>query len=98
MIGQPSRWSQRNKLTSGFGIASSLLNGTGVGRAIGIGAKILYNSGLADRMTGGKATKVLKGFVNLFSPNKGVTQNIASQVKEAGSMTGTRQLSNMLGS
>ena len=59
--------------------------------AITTGAKLAYQSGLADKLTGGKATRLVKGVQNMFSPPRGVQQNNAAAVRQAGSTTGSRQ-------
>ena len=56
--------------------------------AITTGAKLAYQSGLADKLTGGKATRLVKGVQNMFSPPRGVQQNNAAAVRQAGSTTG----------
>ena len=91
-----SNISQRDKLTNAFNSATSLIKNPIIGGAVNLAGKLIYRSGLADKITGGKATKILKGFVNLFSPEKEQKQDLASVVRESMGTTGTEQLAKML--
>ena len=64
--------------------------------AITTGAKLAYQSGLADKLTGGKATRFVKGVQNMFSPARGVQQNNAAAVRQAGSTTGSKELARIM--
>lgn len=66
-----------------------------VNKVVGV-AKLAYNSGLADKLTNGKATRFVKGVQNMFSPNKGVQQNNAAIVKQAGSTTGSAEMAKIM--
>ena len=59
-------------------------------------AKLAYQSGLADKLTGGKATRLVKGVQNMFSPPRGVQQNNAAAVRQAGSTTGSKELARIM--
>lgn len=66
-----------------------------VNKVIGVG-KMLYKSGVLDKLTGGKATRFVKGVRNLFSPQKGIKQDVASAVQQAGAQTGTAQMAQIM--
>ena len=51
--------------------------------------KALYNSGIADKMTGGMASRVVKGITNIIKPFKGNAVANAGTVQQAGSATNT---------
>ena len=51
--------------------------------------KALYNSGIADKITGGMASRVVKGITNIISPFKGNTVSNAGGIQQAGSATNT---------
>ncbi len=55
--------------------------------------KALYNSGIADKMTGGMASRVVKGITNIISPFKGNTVSNAGGVHQAGAATNTGGIS-----
>lgn len=64
---------------------------------IGTGLQLAYKTGILDKITKGRATKLVKGFTNWFSPNRGQTQDVASEVKKVGAETNTAALSKQLG-
>lgn len=51
--------------------------------------KALYNTGIADKITGGLASRVVKGITNIVSPFKGNTVSNAGGVHQAASTTNT---------
>ena len=71
------------KIAQGVSKAANLVS-TIVPKAVPIVNKVMtvanlaYKSGLADKLTGGKATRFVKGVQNMFGGNKGVTQNNAA--------------------
>ena len=83
------------KIAGGVSKAANLVS-TPVVNAITTGAKLAYQSGLADRLTGGKATRFVKGVQNMFSPPRGVQQNNAAAVRQAGSTTGSKELARIM--
>ena len=73
--------------------------------AITTGAKLAYQTGIADKLTGGKATRLVKGVQNMFSPPRGVQQfspprgvqqNNAAAIHQAGATTGTKELARIM--
>ena len=68
------------KIAQGVSKAANLVS-TIVPKAVPIVNKVMtvanlaYKSGLADKLTGGKATRFVKNVQNMFGGNKGVTQN-----------------------
>ena len=64
--------------------------------AITTGAKLAYQTGIADKLTGGKATRLVKGVQNMISPPRGVQQNNAAAIHQAGSTTGTKELARIM--
>lgn len=55
--------------------------------------KALYNTGIADKLTGGMASRVVKGITNIISPFKGNTVSNAGGVHQAGAATNTGGIS-----
>ena len=89
------------KIASGVSKAANLVSTvipkiSPVINAITTGAKIAYQTGIADKLTGGKATRVVKGFQNMFSSPRGVQQNNAAAIHQAGSTTGTKELARIM--
>ena len=66
-----------SKAASTIGAVSSLAGGA-IAKATPwiaagtVAAKALYNTGIADKITGGKASRIVKTISNWISPNKGI--------------------------
>ena len=89
------------KIAQGVSKAANLVT-TLVPKAVPIVNKVMtvanlaYKSGLADKLTGGKATRFVKGVQNMFGRNKGVTQNNAAVVRQAGATTGSAEMAKIM--
>ena len=64
--------------------------------AVTTGAKLVYQTGLADKLTNGKATRFVKGVQNMFTPNKGIQQNNAAIVRQVGATTGSKEMAKIM--
>lgn len=64
--------------------------------AVTTGAKLAYQTGLADRVTGGKATRFVKGIQSVFAPKKGIQQNNAAVIRQAGANTGSAEMAKIM--
>ena len=82
------RGNVRDNIINGVSKAASMLKGGLGGLAIGLGTKLVLKSGLADAITGGKATRVLTGLYRMFKPNVGVKSEYAKNVDEASKYIG----------
>ena len=51
--------------------------------------KVLYKTGIADKLTGGYASRIVKGITNIFAPNKGQQVSNAGAIGQIGSNTNT---------
>ena len=82
------------------GIANKFVNNSGligkIAQGVSKAANLAYKSGLADKLTGGKATRFVKGVQNMFGGNKGVTQNNAAVVRQAGATTGSAEMAKIM--
>lgn len=59
--------------------------------------KILYKTGIADKLTGGKASKIVKGIQNFISPFKAAQSSYGSAVQQAtGGGSYTSQAASMI--
>lgn len=100
-----------NKFAQNSGIIGKIANGvskaanlvaTVVPKAVPIVNKVMavgkaaYESGLADKLTGGKVTRFVKGVSNMISPNKGTLQTTSQAVQQAGATTGTGTLAKIM--
>ena len=83
------------------GIANKFINNTGVIGKIASGVSKAANlvstvipkiSPVINAIT----TRVVKGFQNMFSSPKGVQQNNAAAIHQAGSTTGTKELARIM--
>ena len=61
-----------------------------IGTAATIGSA-LYKSGIADKLTGGAATRIVKGITNAFAPFKGSTISNAPAIAQATTSSNTTQ-------
>ena len=79
-------------------IAGSIGGGGIRGAIAGLGTKVLLKSGLADKLTGGRATRVLTNIFNAFHPNKGVKSEYDKNVSQISSQIGqsTKSVVNVL--
>ena len=79
--------------------AASMIGGGGLRGAIaGLGTKILFKSGLADKLTGGRATRTLTNIFLAFRPNKGIKSEYGNNVSQVTSQIGqsTKSVVNVL--
>lgn len=89
------------KIASGVGKAANLV-ATVVPKAVPIVNKVMaigkaaYDTGIADKLTGGKVTRFVKGVANMVSPNRGVLQTTSQAVQQAGSSTGTGMVAKIM--
>lgn len=89
------------KIASGVSKAANLV-ATVVPKAVPIVNKVMavgkaaYESGLADKLTGGKVTRFVKGVSSLISPNRGTLQTTSRAVQQAGATTGTGTLAKIM--
>ena len=93
------RGNVRDNAINGLSKAAGMLKGGGVGGwLVEKGVKLALKSGLADAITGGKATKFLTGLYNIFHPNVGVKSEYAKNVAEASGYIGqgTKSIVNVL--
>ena len=99
------------KIASGVNKAANLVSSvipkvSPVINAITTGAKIAYQSGLADKLTNGKATRFVKGLQNMFAPKKGIQhmfapkkgiqQNNAAVIHQAGATSGSAEMAKIM--
>ena len=63
--------------------AASMFKGGAAGLALNLGTKFVLKTGLADKLTGGKATRFLTGLHNMFHKNEGVKSEYAKNVADA---------------
>ena len=89
------------KIASGVNKAANLVSSvipkvSPVINAITTGAKIAYQTGLADKLTNGKATRFVKGVQNMFAPKKGIQQNNAAVVHQAGATSGSAEMAKIM--
>ena len=78
----------RDNVVNGVAKAASMLKGGVGGLALNLGTKALLKSGIADKLTNGKATRFLTGLYNMFHPNKGVKSEYANNVAEVSKYIG----------
>ena len=79
--------------------AASMIGGGGLRSAIaGLGTKILFKSGLADKLTGGRFTRTLTNIFTAFRPNKGIKSEYGQNVSQVTSQIGqsTKSVVNVL--
>ena len=62
--------------------AASMFKGGAAGLALNLGTKFVLKTGIADKITGGKATRFLTGLHNLFHKNEGVKSQYAENVAQ----------------
>ena len=63
--------------------AASMFKGGAAGLALNLGTKFVLKTGLADKLTGGKATRFLTGLYGMFHKNEGVKSEYAKNVADA---------------
>ena len=87
------------KIASGVSKAANLVSTvvpkiSPVVNAITTGAKLAYQTGIADKLTGGKATRLVKGVQNMFTAcqrsSKHDQSTSRSSTKQCGSHTSSR--------
>ena len=88
-----------NKFVNNAGVIGKIAGG--VSKAANLVSTIVPKispvvNALADKLTGGKATRLVKGVQNMFSPPRGVQQNNAAAVRQAGSTTGSKELARIM--
>ena len=89
------------KIASGVGKAANLV-ATVVPKVVPIVNKVMaigkaaYDTGIADKLTGGKVTRFVKGVANMVSPNRGVLQTTSQAVQQAGASTGTGMVAKIM--
>ena len=88
----------RDNAINGVAKAAGMLKGGAAGLALNLGTKILLKTGIADKLTGGKATRFLTGLYTMFHPNKGVKSEYANNVAQASKYIGqgTKSIVNVL--
>ena len=78
----------RDNVINGVSKAAGLIKGGGAGLALSLGTKVLLKSGIADKITGGKATRFLTGLYTMFHPNNGIKSQYANNVAEVSKYIG----------
>ena len=68
--------------------AASMFKGGAAGLALNLGTKVLLKTGIADKLTNGKATRFLTGLYTLFHPNVGVKSQYADNVAQVSKYIG----------
>ena len=82
------RGNVRDNVINGVAKAAGMLKGGAAGLALNLGTKILLKSGIADKLTGGKATRFLTGLYRMFHKNEGVKSEYANNVAEVSKYIG----------
>ena len=82
------RGNVRDNVINGVSKMAGMFKGGGAGLALSLGTKILLKSGIADKITGGKATRFLTGLYTMFHPNKGVKSEYANNVAQVAKYIG----------
>ena len=82
------RGNVRDNVINGVSKAAGMLKGGVGGWLLEKGVKLALKSGIADKLTGGKATRFLTGLYTMFHPNKGVKSEYANNVAEASKYIG----------
>ena len=93
------RGNVRDNAVNGLSKAAGMLKGGGVGGwLLEKGVKLALKSGLADAVTGGKASRFLTGLYTMFHKNEGVKSEYAKNVSEASKYIGqgTKSIVNVL--
>ena len=78
----------RDNAINGVAKAASMLKGGAAGLALNLGVKALMKTVIADKLTGGKATRFLTGLYTLFHPNNGIKSQYANNVAEVSKYIG----------
>ena len=103
--GAANKWAKYGgtigRIASGVSKAANLVSSVvpkvmPVVNAVTTGAKLVYQTGLADKLTNGKATRFVKGVQNMFTPNKGIQQNSAAIVRQVGATTGSKEMAKIM--
>ena len=82
------RGNVHDNVINGVSKAASMLKGGAAGLALGLGTKLVLKTGLADKITGGKASRFLTGLYTMFHKNEGVKSEYAKNVAEASKYIG----------
>ena len=82
------RGNTRDNAINGVAKAASMLKGGAAGLALNLGTKLLLKTGIADKITGGKATRFLTGLYTMFHPNVGVKSEYGKNVAEVSKYIG----------
>ena len=82
------RGSVRDNVINGVSKAAGMLKGGAAGLALNLGTKFILKTGIADKITGGKATRFLTGLYEMFHPNKGVKSEYGKNVAEVSKYIG----------
>ena len=82
------RGNVRDNVINGVSKAAGMLKGGAAGLALNLGTKVLLKSGIADKITGGKATRFLTGLYTMFHKNEGVKSEYGKNVAEVSKYIG----------